>query len=116
MARVKRGVASHRRRKLILRRTKGYRWGGKTKYRLAKERLLKAWQYAFRDRKAKKRAVRRLWQVRISSILKKRGLSWSVFSHLLKAHNVQLDRKILATLVQKEPEVFNKIIEAVKKK
>jgi large subunit ribosomal protein L20 len=115
MARVKRGVASHRRRKLTLRQTKGYRWGGKTKYRLAKERLLKAWQYSFRDRKAKKRAYRRLWQVQISSILKEKGLSWSVFSHLLKTQNIQLDRKILATLVQKEPGVFAKIIEMVRK-
>lgn len=114
MARVKRGVASHRRRKLTLRQTKGYRWGGKTKYRLAKERLLKAWQYSFRDRKAKKRAFRRLWQVQISSALKEKGLSWSLFSHLLKAHNIQLDRKILSNLVQKEPDVFSKIVEAVK--
>lgn len=114
MARVKRGTTAHRRRKLALRQAKGYRWGGKTKYRLAKERLLKAWQYSFRDRKAKKREIRRLWQVQISSVLKEKGLSWSVFSHLLKTQNIQLDRKILAHLVQKEPEIFNKISEAVK--
>jgi large subunit ribosomal protein L20 len=115
MARVKRGTTAHRRRKLVLRQTKGYRWGGKTKYRLAKERLLKAWQYSFRDRKAKKREIRKLWQVQISSVLKEKGLSWSVFSHLLKTQNIQLDRKILSNLVQKELEVFNKIIETVRK-
>lgn len=115
MARVKRGATAHRRRLLTLRQVKGYRWGGKSKYRLAKERLLKAWQYSFRDRRAKKRAFRTLWQIQISSLLKQKGLSWSVFAHLLKAHNIQLDRKILSTLVKKEPEVFNTIIEAVKK-
>lgn len=115
MARVKRGTIAHRRRKLTLREVKGYRWGGKTKYRLAKERLLKAWQYSFRDRKAKKRAIRRLWQVQISALLKAQGLSWSVFAHLLKTHNVELDRKILSTLAKKDPQTFAKVVEMMKK-
>ncbi len=114
MARVKRGVLAHKRRKHILRHTKGFRWGRKTKYRLAKEALLKAWKYAFRDRRAKKRAFRQLWETQISASLRELGIPYSRFIPLLKKKNITLDRKILATLAREKPAIFQKIVEAAK--
>lgn len=114
MARVKRGVASHRRRKLTLRNTKGFRWGRKSKYPLAKEALLKAWKYAFRDRKNKKREFRALWQTQISASARSLGISYSKLIPLLKKGGIQIDRKILALLAKDKPEVFKAIIEKVR--
>ncbi len=115
MVRVKRGVLAHKRRKLTLRHTKGFRWGRKSKYRLAKEAMLKAWKYSFRDRKTKKRAFRRLWEVQISSAVREAGISYSKFIPLLKKSNIELDRKILATLAREKPEIFKHILEAAQK-
>jgi len=76
MVRVKRGKIAHKRRKNVLKHTKGFRWGRKSKYRLAKQALQKAWSYSYRDRKTKKRNFRRLWQVQISAACKNLGLSY----------------------------------------
>lgn len=114
MARVKRGTIAHKRRKHILRYTKGFRWGRKTKYRLAKEALFKAWTYAFRDRKVKKRMFRQLWETQLNNALRKLGISYSRFVPLLKKNSVELDRKILATLAKEKPDVFKAIAEKVR--
>ena len=114
MTRVKRGTTALKKREKILRYTKGFKWGRKSKERAAKEALLHAWSHAFRGRKEKKRDFRRLWQVKINAACRENGLTYSKFINLLKQKNILLDRKILADLAQNEPEVFRKIAEEVK--
>lgn len=114
MARVKRGVIAKKRRREILKLTKGFRWGRKKKYRLAKQALQKAWAYSFRDRKAKKRVFRKLWQTQISAAARKAGISYSKLIPLLKKQGLGLDRKILASLAREHPEIFKKILEKAK--
>jgi large subunit ribosomal protein L20 len=116
MVRVKRGKTARKRRKRLLKHAKGFRWGRKSKYRQAKEALLHAFTYAFRDRRAKKREFRRLWQTQINAACREFGLSYSKFIHGLKEKNIELDRKILATLAKDYPEIFEKIIAQVKPK
>lgn len=114
MARVKRGTIAQKKRKNVLKHTKGFRWGRKSKFRQAKDALMHAWTYAFRDRKAKKREFRKLWQIKIGAACKQEGISYSQFIHKLKEKNIQLDRKILSQLAENHPETFKKIIEEVK--
>jgi len=114
MARVKRGKTSRKKRERILKYTKGFKWGRKSKERAAKEALLHAWPKAFRGRKEKKRNYRRLWQTQINAAVRAYGLTYSRFINGLKRQNVILDRKILADLAKNEPAVLKKIIEKVK--
>jgi len=114
MVRVKRGKASHKRKKHLLKYTKGFRWGRKSKPALAKDALLHAWTYSFRDRKAKKREFRRLWQIQINAACRPLGISYSKFINGLKKNKIELDRRVLAELAQKEPKIFTQIIEKVK--
>ena len=114
MTRVKRGKIAHKRRKHLLKYTKGFRWGRKSKYRAAKEALLHAFTYAYRDRKAKKRERRALWQIQINAACREHGLSYSKFIHGLKQKKIELDRKILAQLAQSHPEIFEKLVEKAK--
>lgn len=114
MTRVKRGVISHKKREKILKYTKGFKWGRKSKERAAKEALLHAWTQAFRGRKEKKRNYRQLWQVQINAAVRPYGLTYSRFIAGLKKQNILLDRKILADLAKNEPEVFSKIVEKIK--
>jgi large subunit ribosomal protein L20 len=114
MPRVKRGKIAHKRREKILRYTKGFRWGRKSKERAAKEALLHAWTHAFRGRKQKKRDFRRLWNVRVNAAARAEGTTYGRFVAALKRKNVKLDRKILADLALSEPEVFKKVLEFVK--
>jgi len=114
MVRVKRGKIAHKRRKHLLKYAKGFRWGRKAKYRVAKEALMHAWKYAYRDRKAKKRDFRKLWQVQINSACRQLGISYSKFIAGLKKNKIELDRKILATLAQSHPKIFEKIAEKAK--
>jgi large subunit ribosomal protein L20 len=114
MTRVKRGVIAHKKRKKILKYTKGYRWGRKSKERAAKEALLHAWSHAFRGRKEKKRSYRRLWQTKINAAVRKEGMNYSQFINAFKKKNIKLDRKILAELAHNEPQVFKKIIDFIK--
>ena len=116
MARVKGGKTSQKRRKNILKQTKGFRWGRKSKLRQAKEALFHAGRYAFRDRRVKKREFRRLWQIQIGAGAKSLGLSYSRFIHGLKQQNIEIDRKVLAKLAQKHPEIFQQIVEEAKTK
>ncbi len=114
MTRVKRGTIAHKRRKNVLKQTKGYKWGRKSKYKLAKDALKHALVYAYRDRKVKKRDFRRLWQIKINAAARQNGLTYSQFIDRLKKANVEVDRKILANLAENSPEVFVQIIEKVK--
>jgi large subunit ribosomal protein L20 len=114
MTRVKKGVNALKSRKNILAKVKGYRHGRGTKERQANEAIMHAGTYAFAHRKDKKGDFRRLWNVRISAILKESGLSYSKFISMLKKKNVALDRKILAGLAEHNPETFKKILESVK--
>jgi len=110
MARVKRGKIAHKRRKHWLKYAKGFRWGRKSKYRLAKVALMKAWRYAYRDRRAKKREFRALWQIQINAACRQFGLSYSKFIAGLKKNKIELDRKILANLARNHPQIFEKIV------
>lgn len=114
MTRVKRGVIAHKKRERLLREVKGFKWGRKSKERLAREALLHKWTYQFKSRKLKKRDARRLWNVQINAGARTHGLSYSRFIAQLKNKNVALDRKILAALAEKEPEIFKKIVESVR--
>lgn len=114
MARVKRGKIAHKRRKYVLAQAKGFQGGRKSKYRLAKVALMKAWSYAYRDRKRKKREFRRLWQIQINAACRNLGITYSKFIHQLKQKNIGLDRKILAQLAKEHPQIFEEIVEKVK--
>lgn len=114
MARVKRGTQHVKRRKNLLKKTKGYKWGRKSKIKVARIASIKAGVYAYRDRRANKRNFRRLWQVRINAAVREHGLSYSRFIDLLKKANIELDRKILSELAKDYPAVFEKLVEEVR--
>ena len=114
MPRVKRGTQHTKRRKNLLARVKGYKWGRKSKIRLARPAMLKAGAYAFLDRRAKKRTFRNLWTIKINAAVHELGLSYSRLINMLKVANIAIDRKILAQLAEKHPTIFNKVVEAAK--
>lgn len=114
MPRVKRGKVAHKKREKILRYTKGFKWGRKSKERAAKEALLHAWSHAFRGRKEKKRNFRSLWQTKINAAARINGLTYSKLISFLKKSDIKLDRKILAGIAENHPEVFKKILEEIK--
>ncbi len=113
MPRVKRGVQHVKRRKNLLKKAKGYKWGRKNKIKLAKVAVEKAGSYAYRDRKAKKRTNRALWQIKMSAALKAHGLSYSKFVGIARKKNLSLDRKVLSQLAEKYPESFKKVVAQV---
>ena len=113
--RVKRGTTHVKRRKNLLKTTKGFRWGRKNLVKRAKEAAVKAGQHAYRDRKRKKRDFRRLWQIKINAGVREHGLSYSKFIGALKEANIEIDRKILSELAAEYPKTFAKIVEAAKK-
>ena len=114
MPRSVNAVASRRRRKKILNLAKGY-WGSRSKvYTVAKNTVEKGLQYAFRDRKVKKREFRGLWIQRINAATRQYGLSYSQFIGKLVIKNIGLNRKVLADLAMNDPEAFKAIVEAVK--
>ncbi len=114
MPRVKRGKTTRKRHKKILKLAKGYRLSRKSSFKLAKQAVIRAGVYAYRDRKVRKREFRRLWTQRINAAVRALGLSYSKFINLLKKKNVEIDRKILADIAIKEPQVFEKIVSEVK--
>lgn len=114
MPRVKRGKIHLKKRRTLLKAVKGYKWGRKNKIKLARPAMLKAGAHAFRDRRAKKRTRRALWQIQINAACRASGLSYSVFMNLCKKAQVALDRKILSQFAREYPAVFEKIIEKVK--
>ena len=114
MVRVKRGTTAHKRRKHLLKYAKGFRWGRKSKYAAAKDAMYHAWEYAYQGRKNKKRNFRNLWQTQINASTREQGISYSRFISALKKNKIEINRKILADLAQKNPEIFKKIVEKVK--
>ena len=115
MPRVKRGNVRIKKRKRILKHTKGFRWRRKNVYRLAKEAVHHAWANAYVGRKQKKRTMRSLWNIRINAACRQNDLSYSKFIYGLKQNNIELDRKVLAELAKDNPEVFKNVVETVKK-
>ncbi len=114
MARIKGGVTAHKKRKNVLREAKGFRWGRKNKFKAAKEALMKAWSYTYRDRKAKKRVMRRMWNIAINIACRKNETTYRELIYDLKKKNSELDRKVLSHLAKERPETFKKIVEKVK--
>lgn len=115
MPRVKRAVSAHKKRRTTLNRAKGY-YGAKSRsYRAAKEQVQHSLQYAYRDRRNKKREIRRLWITRINAAARINGLSYSVFMNGLKKAGVELDRKVLADMAVNDPQAFTALVEVAKK-
>ena len=114
MSHVKRGVTKRARHKKILNLAKGYRGRAKNCFRIAIEKVEKAVQYAYRDRKVRKRDFRGLWIQRINAAVREHGLIYSQFINGLKLSNINLDRKVLADLAVKEPNAFSKIVTKAK--
>ena len=109
MPRVKRGVTARARHKKILVQAKGYRGRRKNVYRIAKQAVMKAGQYQYRDRRQRKRQFRALWIARINAASRELGMKYSTFMNGLKKANIEVDRKVLADLAVHEPEAFNAI-------
>lgn len=114
MARVKRGVTAHKRHKKVLKEAKGYYGARSRVYRVAKQAVTKAAQYAYRDRKQRKRQFRALWIVRINAAARLNGLSYSCFMSGLKKSGVEVDRKILADLAMNDSSAFAALAEQAK--
>jgi len=114
MPRVKRGVTAHARHKKILDQAKGYRGRRKNVYRIAKEAVMKAGEYAYRDRRQKKRVFRALWIARINAATRECGLSYSLFMNGLKKASIEVDRKVLADIAVFDKPAFMKLVEQAK--
>jgi large subunit ribosomal protein L20 len=110
MARVKRGVTTHARHKKVLDASKGFVGRSSTNYRIALERLEKSLQYAYRDRKVKKRDFRSLWIQRINAAVREHGMTYSKFIAALKASGIEMDRKVLAAIAYDDPTSFGEIV------
>ena len=113
MARVKRGVTSHARHKKVLKQVKGQFGRRKNTIRIAKQALEKAMQYAYRDRRNKKREFRSLWIQRINAGVRSEGLTYSKFINGLNKSGIKLDRKVLAEIAYNDPEAFKSIVKKV---
>jgi large subunit ribosomal protein L20 len=111
MSRVKRSVHARKKRRATLARTKGYRGEAHSSYKRAKEALLKADSYAYRDRRNKKRDFRRLWITRINAAARREGMTYSQLMHGLRLAEVELDRKVLADIAVRDPETFRRFTE-----
>jgi large subunit ribosomal protein L20 len=114
MPRVKRGVTAHARHKKVLAKAKGFRGRRKNVFRVAKQAVMKAEQYAYRDRRAKKREFRALWIARINAGARQFGLSYSAFMNGLKKAAIEIDRKVLADLAVADKAAFAKLAEQAK--
>ncbi len=114
MTRVKRGTTSLKRRRNVLKQVKGYRFGRKSKEKMAKEAIAHAGVHAFQHRRKKKGVFRRLWQIKINAASRTNGISYSKLIDKLKKGGIALDRKILANLAENKPDVFSSLIKKVK--
>jgi len=114
MARVKRGVPAHAKHKKVLKKAKGYYGRRKNTIRIAKQAVEKAMQYAYRDRKVRKRNFRALWIQRLNAAVREHGLTYSRFIDGLTKAGVGVDRKVLADLAMHEPAAFNAVVEKAK--
>ena len=114
MTRVKRSVHARKKRRATLERAKGYRGEAHSSYKRAKEALMKADSYAYRDRRNRKRDFRRLWITRINAAARQNGMSYGTFMHGLKLAGIEIDRKVLSDLAIREPAAFQAIVEKAK--
>ena len=114
MSRVKRGVTAHARHKKILKKAKGYQGARSKVFRVAKQAVTKAGQYAYRDRRQRKRQFRGLWIARINAGVREHGMSYSRFMNGLKRANIEIDRKVLADLAVADKETFGTLVEQAK--
>ena len=114
MPRVKRGVTARARHKKVLALAKGFRGRRKNVFRIAKEAVMKAGQYAYRDRRTRKRVFRQLWIARINAASRELGITYSKFMAGMKKASIDIDRKMLADLAVRDPAAFGKIVEKVK--
>jgi len=112
--RVKRGVAAHKRHNKIRKATKGYSKGNRTSVKRGKQAVTRSLQYAYRDRRNKKRTFRQLWNARINAAARQHGTTYSVFINGLKKARINLDRKVLAELAVNEPKAFEAVVKAAK--
>jgi len=114
MPRVKRGVTAHARHKKVLALSKGFTQRRNNVFRVAKEAVMKAGQYAYRDRRAKKRVFRSLWIARINAGARENGVSYSVFMNSLRRAQIDLDRKVLADMAVLDKQAFKALVESVR--
>ncbi|MDQ6884859.1 MAG: 50S ribosomal protein L20 [Candidatus Dormibacteraeota bacterium] len=114
MPRVKRGVAAHKRHKRLLALAKGFRMTHRTLFRPANEAVLHSLEYAYRDRRVRKRDMRKLWIARINAATRSQGLPYNQFMHGLKSAGVNINRKMLAELAVRDPESFSELITIAK--
>ncbi len=110
MARVKRGVTAHARHKKVIKQAKGYQGRGNNAFRVALERVEKGLQYAYRDRRVRKRSFRALWIQRINAGVREHGMTYSQFMNGLNKAGVELDRKMLSDLAVREPAAFKGLV------
>ncbi|KKT71922.1 MAG: 50S ribosomal protein L20 [Candidatus Moranbacteria bacterium GW2011_GWF1_44_4] len=115
MARGKRAVGAHKKKRKILKMAKGYKWNRKNRYKMAKDAVRQALKHAYFDRRKKKGNFRRLWNIQINAAVREQGMTYSRFIEALTKKNIALDRKVLADLAQNNPEVFNQILAEAKK-
>ena len=114
MSRVTRSVHARKKRRAVLERAKGYRGQRHSSYKLAKEQLLKSDAYAYRDRRNRKRDFRRLWITRINAAARLNGMSYSELMHGLRLAEIKLDRKVLADIAVRDPEVFRRLAQSAR--
>jgi large subunit ribosomal protein L20 len=114
MPRVKRGTAHIKKRKNLLKKTKGFMWGRSKKVKQAKEAILHAGYHARHDRRAKKGVQRALWQVRLNAAVREHGLNYSTFINKLKVNKIELDRKVLSEMALKHPTAFAQLVKNLK--
>ncbi|HEX9608868.1 MAG TPA: 50S ribosomal protein L20 [Candidatus Paceibacterota bacterium] len=115
MARVKRGVSALKRRRNVLKQTKGYRFGLSKKERAAHEAIMHAGSHAFAHRRDKKNDFRKLWNIRINAAVRPLGMTYSTFIAALKKRDIKLDRKVLSVLAKDHPESFERLVKEVSK-
>ena len=114
MTRVKRSVHAKKKRREVLERAKGFRGDANSNYKQAKQAVMKADSYAYRDRRNKKRDFRRLWIIRINAAARLNGMSYSQFIHGLQLAGIELDRKVLADIAVRDPETFSRFAQAAR--
>ncbi|MDQ3677854.1 MAG: 50S ribosomal protein L20 [Actinomycetota bacterium] len=114
MTRVKRSVHARKKRRATLERAKGYRGEANSNYKRAKEAVMKADSYAYRDRRNRKRDFRRLWITRINAAARENGMTYATFIHGLSVAGVELDRKVLADIAVRDPETFRRFVDVAR--
>ncbi len=114
MTRVKRSVHAKKKRREVLERAKGFRGDANSNYKQAKQAVMKADSYAYRDRRNKKRDFRRLWVIRINAAARQNEMSYSQFIHGLQLAGIELDRKVLADIAVRDPETFSRFAQAAR--